>query len=349
MAANLRLIARHSLFGLLAAVLATTYFMANPHRALALQLPDRSLYIQNSQSGATTSHVFRFSYASSAAVGSVVLEYCTDPFLELTCDAPSGIDASGAVLADQTGETGYSILDAQANRLVLTRAPATPTGTSSYSFDTIVNPTGNPDTFYVRISTYASSDGSGSYIDYGAVVNSTTTSILVSSEVPPILKFCVGLTLGDDCSTANESIIDLGDLSTARAARGTSQMIAATNAEFGLAIGVYGTTMTSGNNTIRQLDNPTVNAPGNAQFGLNLRQNTDPPIGANPTGVGITTPTGRYNIPNRYAFVSGDTVATSSAATDNRKFTVSYIVNVPPDQAPGVYTATLTYVCAATF
>lgn len=327
------------------------YFTALPLKVSALQLQGRGLHIQDSQPGAITRHSFQFSYASPDAVGSVVFEYCTTPFLELPCNAPTGIDVSGAVLADQTGETGFSIFDAQPNRLTLSRAATTSpvANPSHYVFDAVVNPTGAPDTFYVRISTFASADGSGAYIDFGAVVNSTTTSIHVSSEVPPILKFCVGLVLADDCSTADDSVIDLGDLSTARVAYGSSQMIAATNAEFGLAISMYGTTMTSGNNVISPLANPTVSAPGNAQFGLNLRQNSDPAVGANPTGAGISTPTARYDTSNRFAFVSGDTVATSSFATDSRKFTSSYIVNISPSQPPGVYTATLTYVCAATF
>jgi len=60
-------------------------------------------------------------------------------------------------------------------------------------------------------------------------------------------------------------------------------------------------------------------------------------------------PTSRYDTPNKYAFTPGDVVATSPDATDIRKFTTSYIVNVPPSQPPGVYTATITYICTATF
>jgi hypothetical protein len=350
MASRLRTIARNSLFAFLSLLLLLTYFTVIPPRVSALQLPGRRLYIQNSQPGASALHAFSFSYVSSSAIGSVVFEYCTDPFYELPCDAPPGVDASGAVLTDQSGETGYSILSAQTNRIVLTRPSVVPTqNSSSYTFNPVINPTGAAATFYVRMTTYASTDGSGPYMDFGAVVNSTTTSVLVSSEVPPILKFCVGLVLADDCSTADESVIDLGDLATSRVARGSSQMLAATNAEFGLAISVYGTSMTSGNNVIAPLQNPTVSAPGNAQFGLNLRRNTDPVVGDDPTGAGVSNPTARYGTPNRFAFVNGDVVATSSAATDNRKFTSSYIVNISPDQPPGVYTATLTYVCAATF
>jgi hypothetical protein len=171
----------------------------------------------------------------------------------------------------------------------------------------------------------------------------------LSAEVPPYLKFCVGLSIGDDCTTAEGNLIDFGDMSRTVASSGTSQMLAATNAEIGLAIAVYGTTMTSGNNVIPALASPTVSAPGNAQFGINLRANSSPPVGQNPSGGGISNPAARYNSPNLFAFGSGDMVATSPNATDTRKFTVSYIANISPAQAPGVYTATLTYICTATF
>jgi hypothetical protein len=316
----------------------------------ALPLPDRSLHIGDSAPAALTTHDFTFSYATTSdPVGSVVFEYCTSPLPQLACVAPNGLDLSTALLTAQNGETGYTVFSATASQVVLTRVASPPTVTpSSYSFTGVVNPS-DLGTFFVRISTYDSPDGSGSPIDFGAVVNATTQGVQISTEVPPILKFCVGLSLGDDCSTADESVVDLGELSATSAASGTSQMIAATNAQFGLAIAVYGTTMTSGNNVIEALATPTVSAPGNAQFGLNLRDNSNPNIGQEPSGSGLVTVASSYSIPNRYVFISGSTVATSPAATDTRKLTASYIVNTPPAQPAGVYTATMTYICTATF
>jgi len=319
-------------------------------QANANQLMERKLTLGSITPGATTTHTFNFTYYSATNVGSVRFEYCTSPLPDIPCDAPGGLDLSGAALTNQTGETNFSILSAQPNSIVLARTAAAPTqSASSYTFDPVINPTGTPDTFFVRISTYASEDGTGPLTDFGAVANATTEDVLLSTEVPPILKFCVGLTLGTDCSTADDNLIDLGDLSTSRAAKGSSQMLAGTNADFGLAIAAYGTTMTSGNNTITALANPTVSAPGNGQFGINLRKNSDPPVGEEPSGIGIALPTSRYDIPNKYTFQSGDVVATSPDATDIRIFTASYVVNVPPSQPPGVYTATITYICTASF
>lgn len=319
-------------------------------KALALPLTERRLVLGDVNPGATTTHTFSFSFASAADVGSIRLEYCTSPLPDLPCDAPPGLDASGAALISQSGEADFTILDATTNTIILTRTPAAPVNNAStYVFDPVVNPTGAPDAFYVRITTHQSTDATDAFIDYGAVVNATTQAIRLSTEVPPILKFCVGLTIATDCSSADGNLIDLGDLSAIRASSGSSQLLAATNAEFGLAVAAYGTTLTSGNNEIRALDVPTPSAPGNAQFGINLRDNSDPDVGGEPDGVGLVVPTARYDTPNRYAFKAGDVVATSPDATDVRKLTASYVVNVPPSQPPGVYTATITYICTATF
>jgi hypothetical protein len=107
--------------------------------------------------------------------------------------------------------------------------------------------------------------------------------------------------------------------------------------------------MTSGNHEIAAPDDPTPSQPGTSQFGLNLRANTVPFVGVEPSGAGIAVPAPDYNIPNRFVFRDTDVVATSPDATDVRRFTVSYITNVAADQHPGVYTATVTFICTATF
>ena len=269
----------------------------------------------------------------------------------MPCVAPDGLDLTNAALESQTGERNYFILTGQVNRIILTRAPAVPPtqNPSAYTFANIMNPS-SVETFYVRITSHAANDASDSFIDNGAVASTTVERINVNTRVPPYLKFCVAIALTDNCeSTNDDNLVDLGDLSTARASSGTSQMIAATNAEFGLAIAAYGTTMTSGNNVIPSLREPTPSAPGNAQFGLNLRDNSDPNVGREPMGGGLAQASAAYGMPNRYLFNSGDVVAVSPVATDTRKFTSSYIVNIADGQPAGVYTATVTYICTATF
>lgn len=324
--------------------------MASPH-AQAAQLQQRSLTIGSATPSASTTHAFSFAYVTTAtAVGSLVFEYCDSPLLDIPCTAPAGVNASGATLSDQQGERGYFLLTAQTNKIILTRAPAVlpRINPSRYTFSGVVNPSVEG-TFYVRITTYVSTDGSGAYTDFGSVAQSISSGQQLSTVVPPYLNFCVGLTITGDCSTAAGYLIDLGTLSPTHASSGTSQMLAATNGNYGLIIGMYGTTMTSGNNIIAALARPTASAPGNNQFGVNLRANSDPAVGKEPAGGGIIAPTANYNTPNRYMFTPSDTIASSPAATDTKTLTASYLVNISPDQAPGVYTATLTYICTASF
>lgn len=341
------------LFGtslLIVVIISSTYVLPITQRASGLPLSSRSISVLDVNPGAVTQHAFRFSFGSSDPIGSIKFEYCTSPLPEIPCATPAGLSATSATLSAQTGEDNFTILSTQTNAIVLTRTPSAPTQSpSEYVFNGITNPT-SAASFYVRMSTYQSIDASGAQTDSGSVVAAISSGVHINTKVPPYLKFCVALVLAADCeSTNDDNLIDLGDLSTSRASRGSSQMIAATNADFGLAIAAYGTTMTSGNNIIPALTTPTVSAPGNAQFGLNLRNNSDPDIGEDPSGGGVAMPTAAYNIPNRYVFNSGDIVATSPAVTDTRKFTSSYIVNVSSSQPPGVYTATLTYICTATF
>jgi hypothetical protein len=88
---------------------------------------------------------------------------------------------------------------------------------------------------------------------------------------------------------------------------------------------------------------------GSSQFGSNVKANTSPSVGANVTGAGSAAGFGGYNTSDSFRFFTGDTVASAAGVSKANLFTNSYIVNVGGDQAAGVYTATLTYICTATF
>jgi hypothetical protein len=319
--------------------------------ASAQELTHRGITLSDATPGATSTDMFSFTYTSTTSVGSVLFEFCTSPVDGVTCDSPVGLDATNAYMSLQTGEGGFSIFDTTTNQIYINRIPATTGQTpSTYTFNGIVNPSAPAGTYYARIYTFATIDGTGPHTDFGGMATSTTPNVQLTSIVPPILFFCVGVTItGTDCSTATGNLVDLGILNSSVVSSGTSQMVAATNAQFGLVIAADGTTMTSGTNIITSLSIPTVSAPGNSQFGFNLRANSDPNTGQDPNGPGVANPAPGYDIPNEYTFNPGDVVATSPAVTNYRKFTSSYVVNVPPNQSPGVYTATITYICTASF
>lgn len=312
------------------------------------QLPTRSLYILDSNGGAVTQHQISFIFPGNSPVGSLVLEYCTSPIEPVSCTSPAGLDASSAVFANQSGATGFSVLSQNVNTIVLTRPPAaTGPQLNTYTFNNVTNPS-NKGAFYLRINTYASIDGTGPKADFGATAASITTAVSISTEVPPILYFCAAILIQDSCETAEGNLLDLGTLTHTRAAVGTSRFAASTNANFGYVVQVFGSTMISGNNVLPALTAPTSSSPGTRQFGMNLRANSAPAIGEEYTGVyGVIAPD--YNIPNRFVFRDGDTLAFSPHISLFEVYTVTYLVNIEEFQPAGVYNTLLTYLCTATF
>ncbi len=259
---------------------------------------------------------------------------------------------SAATLNSQVGEGGFVILPAgtNANTIVLTRVPLLTTATSVvYELGNVINPSSSG-SFFGRVQTFASIDASGLENAHGGMALSISAPVQISTYVPPYLLFCVGVTIAPfDCSTASGSYVNFGNLSEFAASSGTTQMLTATNAGNGYTLTVNGTTMVSGTNIIGALAASDVSRPGVSQFGLNLVANTTPNVGTNPQGTGTATPAPGYDVANFYKFNSGDVVATLSNTDEYRLFTSSYIVNIPHGQPVGVYVATLTYICLASF
>ncbi len=317
----------------------------------ASSLTGRSVRIRSSSPGATTNHLFSFTFPSTTSIGSLSFEYCSNsPQIGAPCVAPVGLDASGVVLDSQTGEVGFSKDGSStANRIVLTRLPGlTSAIPATYNFSNIINQSTPNSTAYVRIASYSSSDGTGATVDDGAVAYSTASPLNVSGFVPPYLSFCVGVVVAIDCSNATGTRLNFGELSTKEPRYLSSQFSVATNDPTGYVTSVIGTTMTSGNNVIPALAVPLPSQAGVSQFGMNLRANSVPPIGANPAGIGTGVVASNYANPNHFFFKNG-AMASSPLPSNYTAFTVSYIVNVNQTQPPGIYTTTLTYVASVAF
>lgn len=334
------------------AILITGLLVMTPEHAGAGDLISRSVIIGSSQPSVVTTHTFGFTLSTAGTVGSLDFEYCTNsPFVGLACTAPNGLDTSTVGMTSQSGMTGF-VIDplTSGNRIVISRAPsATPIVTANYIFDNITNPSDVATTVFVRIATYASNDATGSRTDIGAVAFSTTRSVSTTGFVPPYLVFCVGVTVSADCSVTTGNYINLGILRSTQANTGTSQMNVFTNDGTGFVVTVAGSTMTSGTNIIPALATPTFSAPGNSQFGINLRDNTSPDTGFDPVGVGSGAPAPNYGIADNFMFQNGDIVSSSPFPTEANVMTVTYLVNVSAGQPPGVYVTTMTYIATVSF
>lgn len=335
-----------------------------PVSSEAAQITARSLTLADSGAGATTTHAFAFTLPTTGNVGSILFEYCTTA--SGACTKPTGLTTTSATLAAQsgTGATGFSIFNTNDGAPYITRSASSITGgvAVSYTLGAVVNPSAVNSQFWVRISTYASTDTTGGSTDTGVVAADTTQVITVTGTMPESLVFCVG-TSGTDCGSMTGSAVALGTFSPTASNVGTSVMSASTNAGSGYSIVLSGTTLASGINTIPAMGTQTLNssacspsctsATGTSQFGTNVRANNvssaGGAFGADVSGTGTGAGVGGYNTANAFRFFTGDSVASVAGATKANLFTNSYLVNVGGDQTAGVYTATLTYTCTATF
>lgn len=353
MTAKLKLILRQLLPHTLVLLLVFSSVIVAVQQASALELTTRSVRVSSAQPGAPTQHLFTFTVPSTATIGSIAFEYCTNSPLDyVPCVAPVGLDVTSGVLSSQTGNTGFSISgpDTTANRLVLTRAASAGSiGSSTYTVTNIINPTTAAQTSFVRLATFASTDGSGPANDIGAVAFATNNAFEVTAYVPPFLTFCVGVFVTLNCNSVTGTKVDVGELESGLTATANLQFSGATNDPTGFTTYLNGYTMTSGNNIIPGLASNAGSIVGTSQFGLNLRSNTIPAGGLDPVGAGTSAATAGYDTPNSFRFVNGEAITNSPISTDFKLFTATYIINVADSQAPGVYATTMTFTAVAAF
>lgn len=315
------------------------------------KLSNRSLSLDTTVPGETAQYIISWRWPNNTSIGSVRFTICADPYVNDVCSESPG-DLSAATLSSQSGLLGgFNIASQSSDEIVIARGSAGMSGTGQYSFtlDNVENPGGLQRTFFIQIRTYISTDGSGTPTHISSVANATTTPIAITTIVPQILYFCAGLTITEWCNSVNGNFIDYGDLDPDNGHWATSQFGVATNALGGYVVTVNGNTMTSGNKLIEPLSSPAAFTTGVAQFGLNLRANTLPPVGQDAFGSGIGVVDPDYDTPDMFQFIDGDVVASAVTGSMFNTYTVTYIVNIPPDQPSGVYNTTIAYICTAAF
>lgn len=344
-------------------VLATIINAFQGTSASAAQITNRKLTlvgvgtVGGSTPGGVVNHAFTFTVPTSGTIGSIQLQYCTTA--AGTCTMPTGLVTTSATLGGSTGIVFSSVVATANGAPYVTRTAASGSGVTTLQLNNITNPTATNTTFYVRMTTYTGAALGGTAVDNGVVAASTATQIQLSGYMPESLMFCTGGAITvtaniPNCATATSGTIDLGIFNPGSTSTATSQMAASTNALYGYVITVNGTTLMSGSASIAAMTAAGSSTTGTAQFGMNLKLNTTPAVGTevNPAYDGtnlVGQAAAGYNTANTYKFVSGETVASSSTATNGQAYTISYIVNVPGNQLPGTYITTLTYICTPTF
>ncbi len=331
--------------------------LITPNKVSAAQITARKVTMSSSAGAATSvTYTFNFTVPSATVLESFEAEICTTA--SGACSTPTGWTGAGADLASQPTNYGDAsgwtdASTSSALRMVKNGNVAAPTGSQTVAFNGITNTTANNQTFFARITTY-SDETYTTDVDTGVVAGSTAQQISLTGVMDESLTFCTGTSItGTNCGTVAGSSVDFGTFSSSATSSGTSVMAASTNGVSGYTITVNGSTLTcascSGSPTISALAAQTAASVGSEQYGLNLKDNATPNVGAEVSGTGSGTATANYGTADQYRFVSADSVASAAAATNANTFTATYIVNVGGATEAGTYTATMTYIATATF
>jgi hypothetical protein len=250
-------------------------------------------------------------------------------------------------------------------------------------FNSVKNPTTANSTFYLNIFMTTVAGAATVYtapVDFGAVAASTGNELSVSASVQEALTFCVGATVnttGTPCSTVGSAAVSLATsgscpiMGATYSCTGTSQMDANTNASTGYAIYYDGSTFTNpiAGHTIAAIGSTVAaSSAGTEQFGLAM---TGDVVNSSETtgGTAILYQGGGTNYcyatiatfcttanGAKYAYVTGGAgntanteVASATGPTADNIFTTTYLGNVSATTNPGVYTATVDYICTGNF
>lgn len=145
---------------------------------------------------------------------------------------------------------------------------------------------------------------------------------------------------------------DFGSFSATASSVATATFSVSNYTSYGYVVQVTGTEPRNGNHTIDALATETSPQVGTKQFGMNLVANTSPQsVGANPDqgefGKGIAGP--NYSTPNKFRFVSGETIATAPSSSGVTKFTITYMANVDGLTVGGQYQTDQVLVVTGTY
>jgi hypothetical protein len=329
---------KRALYGITALLLFSfSLLMLVSGKVSAAQLTARDLVLGSSVASAATTYQFDFTTGQTATIQSFSAQVCTNA--SGSCSTPAGFTVSGSTFNSTTFSGSWSVNTSTAGSLRGTATGATSTSTGvpkQVIFGNVTNPNATNATFYVRLTTY-SDTGWVTPVDTGVVASSTAGQVTVTASVDESLTF-----------TLAAQTAALGALTASTTGSATSTMSAATNATSGYSVTVNGNTLTSGANTIAALASQTASSQGSSQFGINLKANATPSVGADPSG-GTGAATSNYGTADQYRFVTGDSVASAAGPSNTTSYTVSYVANIANTTKPGSYSTLLTYIATTTF
>ena len=145
---------------------------------------------------------------------------------------------------------------------------------------------------------------------------------------------------------------NFGSFTAASATVTTATFSVSNYTSYGYVVQIFGDPPTNGTHTIKTMSSTSSSIPGTEQFGINLVANTLPTsVGANPNNgsFGFGSVDSNYNTPNKYRYISGETIALAPKSSGVTTYTISYLVNVDSITVGGKYTSNQTIVITGTY
>jgi hypothetical protein len=171
---------------------------------------------------------------------------------------------------------------------------------------------------------------------YGQQSGATTTN-------DPSLSFIV-----------DTSSVNLGSLSTSLTRTGTATFKVLNYTSYGYIVQIIGNPPGNGGHTLTGMSSPAASDDGTEQFGINLKDNSSPDIGAEPVQVpdssfSFGVAASGYNTADNFKYVSGDTIASAPKSSGRTDYTISYIANISTNTPGGSYSGNQTLIVVGTY
>lgn len=200
-----------------------------------------------------------------------------------------------------------------------------------------------------------SADGNGDSISYCSKQSAGETA--VGNTVSPGYQADAGFNTNREEYielNVNASSTDLGVLSVGSAATTTGSFSVKSYLSSGYVVANASDPPKSGSTFLTNLLTPTASAPGTEQFGINLKDNSSPDVGAEVVQVPDNTfsfgaAASGYNTINQFKYVKGDIIAQSTRSSGQTNYTVSYLYNIKNTTPAGRYDFNHVLVATATF
>lgn len=181
--------------------------------------------------------------------------------------------------------------------------------------------------------------GNTSSANYQAYAGFNTTD-------EPFLEFVV-----------TSSNIDLGYLDTATASTATGTFYVRAWQASGYAVRTASdppTNTAGANHQLAPMATPGASSPGTEQFGINLKDNSSPNVGAEAqqspdASYSFGTAAPGYDTANSFKYVKNDIIALSNKSTSITVYTISYLFNISNITPSGQYTFNHVLVATGTY